>query len=92
MSAQAGQNYANQVSSNLGYAGNAQAAGYANSANAWANGLNQIGNNFGQMYQGQQQAQNFAASNPIAPAPTLPSFNFGNAGLGNSSWLTGVGP
>lgn len=81
---QAGQNYANQASSAYGYAGNAQAAGAIGQGQAWANGLGGIAQAYGQYQAGQQgyqQAQNFAASNPIAPAPTYQDPNWSNAGL-----------
>ena len=42
---QAGQNYANQAGANLINAGNAQASGYINAANAWTGGMNSISNN-----------------------------------------------
>ena len=44
---QAGQNYANQVSSNLFGAANAQGAGSIAQANAWGTGLNNIAKSFG---------------------------------------------
>lgn len=71
-----GANAANQIGSNLGYAGNASAAGYANQANAWQSGLSGIGQAYGyyqNRQQGQQQVNDFVASNPIAPAP---NFNY----------------
>lgn len=43
--AAAGQNAANQISSNITGAGNSQAAGTVGQANAWSTGLNGIGNN-----------------------------------------------
>lgn len=44
---QAGQNYANQVSSNLFGAANAQGAGSIAQANAWGTGLNNVAKSFG---------------------------------------------
>jgi hypothetical protein len=88
---QAGANAANQIGSNQIYAGNAQASGYANQANAWQSGLSGISGAFG-MYQGGGGGGGYGA--PLAGISPLQSTVDQSAGFNAlnpiTNWITGL--
>ena len=87
MNNQAGQNFANQTSSNLMGAANASAAGQIGSANAISSGLNSAGNT----YMGYSMMNNLLNTQPQAPGYGSGAVFTGDD-LNGSSQLTGAMP